>query len=247
MAADKLLDLLESGRLASAEKDSNGNWQAITWVKQAILAIFRNSGLAANTAWPGGSVDKQLLPQRIFGLTHGIRIVPGGSSVRRGAHIKPGVVIMPPSYVNIGSSIGEGTMVDSHVLVGSCAQIGRRVHLSAGVQIGGVLEPSGACPVIVEDDCFLGALSGLFEGLVMRQGAVLAPGVVVSKSTRVYDLVKHCEYQGEIPAGAVVVSGSRPARGLWARRRSLSLYAPCIVKYRDAGTDAALLLEEALR
>ncbi len=158
-----------------------------------------------------------------------------------------GVVVMPPAYINVGAWVGACSMVDSHALVGSCAQIGERVHLSAGAQIGGVLEPAGARPVIVEDDSFIGALSGLFEGVVVRNRAVLAPGTILTASTTLYDLVEARELRGEVPAGAVVVPGSRPARSAYAAERGISLYAPCIVKYRDAKTDAATALEGALR
>jgi 2,3,4,5-tetrahydropyridine-2-carboxylate N-succinyltransferase len=167
--------------------------------------------------------------------------------VRRGARLEEGVVVMPPSYINVGAFVGRGTMVDSHALVGSCAQVGARVHVSAGVQVGGVLEPAGARPVIVEDGCFLGALSGLFEGVLLREGAVLAPGTILTSSTVIRDLVRGRELRGEVPAGAVVVPGSRPATGSYATAAGISLYVPCVVKYRDAGTDAATALEEALR
>ncbi|MEI6876069.1 MAG: 2,3,4,5-tetrahydropyridine-2,6-dicarboxylate N-succinyltransferase, partial [Spirochaetota bacterium] len=180
-------------------------------------------------------------------LASNVRLVPGGSSIRRGAYVAPGVVMMPPAYINVGAWVGAGTMVDSHALVGSCAQIGERVHLSAAAQVGGVLEPAGARPVVVEDDCFVGALSGLFEGVVVRRRAVLAPGVILTGSTVLFDLVKGRELRGEVPEGAVVVPGSRPARGDYATTRGICLYAPCIVKYRDADTNAATALEEALR
>ncbi len=181
------------------------------------------------------------------GPDDGVRMVPGGSSVRRGAHVARGVVVMPPAFVNVGAFVGEGTMVDSHALVGSCAQIGRRVHLSAGAQVGGVLEPVNARPVIVEDEVFVGALCGLFEGVVVRERAVLASGVILTASTVVFDLVQEREWTREIPAGAVVVPGVRPARGAFAVSRGIGLSAPCIVKYRDARTDAATALESALR
>jgi len=177
----------------------------------------------------------------------GIRVVPGGTSSRRGAHIAPGVVIMPPSYINVGAHIGTGTMVDSHVLVGSCARVGEKVHLSAGVQVGGVLEPPQARPVVIEDGAFIGGLCGIFEGIVIRKNAVLAPGVILSKSTRIYDLVQGREWLGEVPESAVVVPGARPARGDYAVGHGLSLQAPVIVKYRDQGTEASVTLEAALR
>ncbi len=246
-ACGDLLQALENGEVRAATRLDGGAWRTNTWVKNGILSVFRLSDLADYPAWPGGAVDKAAFPPRVLSLVDGVRVVPGGTSVRRGARLCPGAVLMPPSFVNVGAWVGSGTMVDSHALVGSCAQIGERVHLSAGVQIGGVLEPAGALPVIVEDGCFLGALSGLFEGVVMKARAVLAPGVILTASTTVYDLVQGRELKGKIPEAAVVVPGSRPAKGDWAVARGLSLYAPCIVKYRDAGTDAATALEAALR
>ena len=242
-----LLLALENGEVRAAQPDENGGWHVNTWVKKGILAIFRLSGQVDFPAWPGGAVDKDAFPPRTLSLTDGVRIVAGGSSVRRGSRLCPGAVLMPPCFVNVGAWVGAGTMVDSHALVGSCAQVGEKVHLSAGVQVGGVLEPAGALPVIIEDGCFLGALSGLFEGVIMKSRSVLAPGVVLTASTTIFDLVKGQELRGQIPEGAVVVPGSRPARGEWAVMRGLSLYAPCIVKYRDANTDAATILEAALR
>ena len=246
-AREELLAALEAGSVHAARRTSEGRWEAVTWVKAAILAGFRSTGMVAFEAWPGGAFDKGAYPPRRLGLNDGVRLVPGGSAIRRGAHVAAGVVVMPPAYINVGASVGAGTMVDSHALVGSCAQIGERVHLSAGAQVGGVLEPAGARPVIVEDEAFVGALTGLFEGVVVGSRAVLAPGVIITGSTTIYDLVRGGELRGEVPEGAVVVPGSRPARGDYASSRGISLYAPCIVKYRDAGTDAATVLEEALR
>lgn len=245
--ARALLDALESGEVRAATRDAEGTWHADPWVKEGILAAFRLSEVVAVPGWPGGARDKELLLPRDPGPADGVRLVPGGSAVRRGAHLGAGVVVMPPSYVNVGARVGVGSMVDSHVLVGSCAQVGQRVHLSAGVQLGGVLEPVGALPVVVEDDAFVGAQCGLFEGVVVRSGAVLAPGTLLTSATVVHDLVHGRAVTGEVPAGAVVVPGSRPARGDYAAAQGISLYAPCIVKYRDAGTDAATSLEEALR
>lgn len=244
---EDLLLALESGELRSASPDPNGRWRARPWVKTAILAGFRFSGLQDFPAWPGGARDKAGYPPRAIEARDEVRLVPGGSAIRRGAHLGKGVVVMPPAYVNVGAYVGAGTMVDSHALVGSCAQVGERVHLSAGVQVGGVLEPAGALPVVIEDEAFLGGLSALFEGIVVRRRAVLAPGTIISASTTIYDLVNCVELRGEIPESAVVVPGSRPARGAWAAERGLSLYAPCIVKYRDATTAWATALEEALR
>lgn len=242
-----LLVALETGSLRAAERREDGTWEANAWVKQAILCGFRRTNLV-EMAGPGFPMfDKTAYPPRHFGLEDAVRLVPGGSAVRRGAHIARSVVLMPPAYVNVGAFVDEGTMVDSHALVGSCAQIGKRVHLSAAAQIGGVLEPAGARPVIVEDDAFVGGLVGLFEGIVVRRRAVLASGVVITGSSVIYDLVNGCELRREVPEGAVVVPGSRPASGDFARAHGLQLAAPCIVKYRDDKTDAATALEQALR
>ncbi|WP_109474131.1 2,3,4,5-tetrahydropyridine-2,6-dicarboxylate N-succinyltransferase [Ornithinimicrobium cavernae] len=243
----EFLDALEAGEVRAAERDSDGTWRANTWVKSGILVAFALSETVTLPGWPGGAVDKSLVPPRQIDPAHGIRLVPGGTSVRRGAGLAAGTVVMPPSYLNTGAWVGAGSMVDSHVLVGSCAQVGERVHLSTAVQLGGVLEPVGATPVVVEDDAFIGAQCGLYEGVVVRERAVLAPGVTLTSRTVIYDLVNGREVQGEVPAGAVVVPGSRPARGEYAERLGLSLYAPVIVKYRDGSTDASTVLEEALR
>ena len=246
-AHEALLQALERGEARSAQRDADGVWHANFWVKTAILAGFRSTATALMPGWPSPMFDRAGFPPRAFALAENVRMVPGGSSVRRGAYLAPGVVIMPPAYVNVGAFVDEGTMVDSHGLVGSCAQIGKRVHLSAAAQVGGVLEPAGAVPVVVEDDAFVGGLCGLFEGVIIRRRAVLAPGVILSASTRIYDLVHGRELTREVPEGAVVVPGTRPASGAYAQAAGLSLAAPCIVKYRDGGTDAATTLEEALR
>ena len=194
-----------------------------------------------------GFFDRPAFPPRHFEIGDGVRIVPGGSSVRRGAFVASGVVIMPPSYINVGAWVDEGTMVDSHVLVGSCAHIGKRVHLSAGVQIGGVLEPPQANPVIIEDGAFIGGMCGIFEGIIVRKRAVLAPGVVITKGTKLFDLVNGRELSGEVPENAVVVSGTRPAHCEFASEKGISLSVPCIVKYRDEKTESSVVLESALR
>lgn len=243
----EFLDALEAGAVRAASRDVDGTWHANAWVKTGILAAFALSETVALPGWPGGAVDKSLVPPRQIEAAHGIRLVPGGTSVRRGAGLAQGTVVMPPSYLNTGAWVGARSMVDSHVLVGSCAQVGERVHLSTAVQLGGVLEPVGATPVVVEDDVFVGAQCGLFEGVVVRERAVLAPGVTLTSRTVLYDLVHGREVSGEVPAGAVVVPGSRPARGRYAEGLGLSLYAPVIVKYRDDSTEASTVLEEALR
>ena len=242
-----LLVALETGAIRAAERQEDGAWHANAWVKQAILCGFRRTHLVEQPGPGFPMFDKAAYLPRHFGLEDGVRLVPGGSAVRRGAHLAKGVVLMPPAYVNVGAFVDEGTMVDSHALVGSCAQIGKRVHLSAAAQVGGVLEPAGARPVVVEDDAFVGGLVGLFEGIVVRRRAVLASGVVITGSTVIYDLVQGRELRQEVPEGAVVVPGTRPASGDFARDRGLQLSAPCIVKYRDDRTDAATALEQALR
>lgn len=259
ITGEALLDALERGDVRAAERGADSTWRVHAWVKEEILAILRASavvpqGLELDTA-PERSAfrDKSALPARRFAAEDGVRVVPGGSAVRRGAHLAKGVVCMPPMYVNVGAFVGEGTMIDSHALVGSCAQIGARVHVSAAAQIGGVLEPANARPVIVEDGAFVGGCTGLFEGVLVRERAVIAAGVVLSASTPVFDLVHEVELRGdrthplEIPANAVVVPGSRPASSKWARERGLSSACALIVKYRDARTDGATALEDALR
>jgi 2,3,4,5-tetrahydropyridine-2-carboxylate N-succinyltransferase len=245
MSLDLFLSDLEKGALRAAEPTGTGEWKVNTEVKQKILEVFR----AGHLAKLGEFVDKHNLPKREFIPEDKIRLVPGGSSVRRGAFIAQNVVIMPPSYVNIGAYVDEGTMVDSHVLVGSCAQIGKRVHLSAGVQIGGVLEPIGQAPVIIEDDAFIGANVVVVEGIRVGKRAVLAPGVILSKAVPVYDLVnKRILPRGSsIPEGAVVVPGTRAINSPWASEQKLQVSCPIIVKYRDEKSDASLVLESTLR
>ncbi len=245
MSWEKIFEQLEKGEARAASPDGKGGWQVHPEVKEAILAAIKAGKLVEHK----GFLDRDTVLPRQFTLADKIRFVPGGSSVRRGTYLAPGVIVMPPSYVNLGAYVGEGTMVDSHVLVGSCAQIGARVHLSAGVQIGGVLEPVGATPVIIEDDAFLGAGSVVVEGIRVCKRAILAPGVILSKATRVLDLVNERELErGEaIPENAVVVPGTRPVQTAWGRERGLQISSPMIVKYRDSKTDASLTLEEALR
>ena len=252
---DQFKAALNVGEIRAAERDTNGNWQTNAWVKRGILVGFRMGRIIEQT--PSGAplqfLDKNTYPIRRFSPHDRVRIVPGGSSIRDGAYIAPGVVCMPPMFVNAGAYVDEGTMIDSHALVGSCAQIGKRVHLSAAAQIGGVLEPAGAMPVIIEDDVIVGGNCGVYEGAIVRERAVLASGTMITGSTPVFDLVRGTIYRRsaeaplEIPAGAVVVPGSRAINSDKAREWGLSLYAPIIVKYRDEKTDAATQLEEALR
>jgi len=248
-----LLDALSRGEVRSARKEA-GEWRAVEWVKTGILLAFRVGRTREFPASPSPFYDKDTLPPRnTRGVEQNIRIVPGGSSVRAGAFLGENVILMPPAFVNIGAYVGRDTMIDSHALVGSCAQVGDRVHLSAGAQLGGVLEPVGLRPVIVEDDAMIGGNVGVFEGTLVGERAVLAPGVQLTAGTTVYDLVREETYRGSpdrpltIPPNAVVVPGSRAARGEFAREHGVHLYAPVIVKYRDASTDAATALEDALR
>jgi 2,3,4,5-tetrahydropyridine-2-carboxylate N-succinyltransferase len=250
---------LESGRLRSASPDpgSPTGWRVNAWVKRGILLGFRLGELRGFSAGELSFVDKHTYPNRQFTPQEGIRIVPGGSSIRAGAYVARGVVCMPPMYINAGAYVDEGTMVDSHALVGSCAQIGKRVHLSAAAQIGGVLEPINASPVIIEDDVLVGGNCGVYEGTIVRKGAVLAAGTILTRGTPVFDLVKGEVLRAAsdiplmIPENAVVVPGSRavskgkghPAAEAWG----LSLYAPVIVKYRDEKTDLSTTLEDLLR
>lgn len=250
-----LLDALEAGDVRSAEKNSEGNWNAVTWVKRGILLGFQIGKL---TDMSGDYrtlkfFDKNTYPPRNLRIEDGVRVVPGGSAIRRGAFVASGVVCMPPMYINVGAHVGTGTMVDSHALVGSCAQVGERVHLSAAAQIGGVLEPVNASPVIVEDDVIVGGNSGIYEGTVVRQRAVIGAGVVLTRGTPVFDLVNENVIRGsqdrplEIPSGAVVVPGARRVSSKWGEGEGLSLQTPVIVKYRDDKTDSATALEGWLR
>jgi 2,3,4,5-tetrahydropyridine-2,6-dicarboxylate N-succinyltransferase len=251
---DEFKRALNFGEIRAAEKGSDGKWQVNSWVKQGLLLGFR-MGVITNAS-SGESFkffDKDTYPVRPTTIDDNVRIVPGGSTIRDGAYIAPGVVCMPPMFVNAGAYVDEGTMIDSHALVGSCAQIGKRVHISAAAQIGGVLEPVGAVPVIIEDDVLVGGNCGVYEGAIVRERAVLASGTILTGSTPVYDLVNGEIYQRsadgplEIPAGAVVVPGARAVTTERGREWGLSLYAAVIVKYRDAKTDTAVRLEDYLR
>jgi len=245
---------LNHGEVRAAECDAEGVWRVHTWVKQGILLGFRMGTLIEMSASPSlRFFDKDTYPVRTTSVSENIRIVPGGSSVRDGAYLAPGVVCMPPMYVNAGAYVDEGTMIDSHALVGSCAQVGKRVHLSAAAQIGGVLEPVGAVPVVIEDDVLVGGNCGVYEGTIVREKAILAPGTILTGATPVYDVVRGEVYRRsegkplEIPAGAVVVPGARAVENERGRAWGLSLYTPVIVKYRDEKTDRSAQLEDILR
>jgi 2,3,4,5-tetrahydropyridine-2-carboxylate N-succinyltransferase len=251
-----LLEALERGDVRAAARDANGTWRAVPGVKRGILLGFRFGSvidMSPAGASPFRFFDKHTFPTQAFTPGSGVRIVPGGSTIRRGAFVSKGVVCMPPMFINVGAWVGAGTMVDSHALIGSCAQVGARVHVSAAAQIGGVLEPVNAAPVIVEDDVFVGGNCGIYEGTVVRERAVLASGVILTGGVPVYDLVRETVHRGngasplEIPAGAVVVPGARHLTSEWGRTHGLSVQTPIIVKYRDTGTDAATALEGALR
>ena len=238
----------------SAEKGNIEGWIVNTWVKKGILLGFRLGTIQEYSINPQFRFfDKSTFPLKNISQEDGVRIVPGGTSVRDGSYIAPGVVIMPPAYINVGAYIAEGTMVDSHALIGSCAQVGKRVHVSAATQIGGVLEPIGAMPVIIEDDVMVGGNCGIYEGTIVKRRAVIGTGVILTGSTPVYDLVKGAIYRKTaerplvIPEGAVVVQGSRHVNGEFAMQHGIAVYTPVIVKYRDEKTDAATALEESLR
>lgn len=246
-------DQLTQGKIRAAEKaKGDTRWTVNPWVKQGILLGFRLGVLQEMTA--GLSfVDKDTFPARHFTVADHVRVVPGGSSVRAGAYVAPSVICMPPMFINVGAYVDEGTMVDSHALVGSCAQIGKRVHLSAAAQVGGVLEPINAAPVIIEDDVLVGGNCGIYEGTVVRARAVLGAGTILTRSTPLYDLVRGEVYRAtpdaplEVPENAVVVPGSRAIKKGAAAKWNLSLYTPVIVKYRDEKTDRGIELEDWLR
>jgi 2,3,4,5-tetrahydropyridine-2-carboxylate N-succinyltransferase len=249
----EFLDSLNKGKIRAAEPHDNGSWKVNTWVKEGILLLFKYGKISDVSLDHFNFFDKKTLPLKPMKIDYGVRIVPGGTSIRSGSYIAKDVIIMPPSYVNIGAFVDEGTLLDSHTLVGSCAQIGKRVHLSAGSQIGGVLEPIGAQPVIVEDDVFIGGNCGIYEGVRIRKRAVIAAGVILTSSTKVFDIVNNKIYQStpskplEIPEKAVVVAGSRSITTEFAKEYGLSIYTPLIIKYRDEKTDAKSTLEQLLR
>ncbi len=246
---------LERGEVRAAAPDaaSPTGWRVNTWVKQGILLGFRIGVLQDFPAAGLSFVDKHTYPVRKFTAGDGVRVVPGGSSVRAGAFVARGVVCMPPMYINAGAFVDEGTLVDSHALVGSCAQVGKRVHISAAAQIGGVLEPVNASPVIVEEDVLIGGNSGVYEGTIVSRGAVLAAGTILTRGTPLFDLVNGTILRSTgdspliVPANAVVVPGSRAISKGKGEEWGLSLYAPVIVKYRDDKTDLSTTLEDLLR
>src|SRR5437660_2968266 len=244
-------DQLTQGKIRAAEK-KDGRWTVNPWIKQGILLGFRLGVLAE---MPAGLsfVDKDTFPARHFAVADRVRVVPGGSSVRLGAYVAPSVICMPPMFINVGAYVDEGTMIDSHALVGSCAQIGKRVHLSAGAQVGGVLEPVNAAPVVIEDDVLVGGNCGIYEGTLVRARAVLGAGTILTRSTPLYDTVRDEIYRAtaeaplEVPENAVVVPGARAVSKGKAADWNLSLYTPVIVKYRDEKTDRRIELEDFLR
>jgi 2,3,4,5-tetrahydropyridine-2-carboxylate N-succinyltransferase len=250
-------DLLSRGAIRAAERDSTQptGWRVNSWVKKGILLGFRMGGMVAieSAASPAQFFDKSTYPLKRFTIGDGVRIVPGGSSVREGCYIGRGVTCMPPMYVNVGAYVEDGVMIDSHALVGSCAQIGRNCHISAAAQIGGVLEPVGALPVVIEDDVLVGGNCGVYEGTVVKRRAVLGSGTILNRSTPIYDLVRETVHRATeeqplvVPEEAVVVAGSRAVASGQGKIWGISLYTPVIVKYRDAGTEAKIQLEDLLR
>ena len=251
---------LEAGTIRVAEK-KDGVWTVNTWVKEVILAGFRLGVFSDMSQGQFHYFDKDTFPVRKFRAEDGVRIVPGGTSIRRGAYLAPGSIVMPPAYVNVGAYVDSGTMVDSHVTIGSCAQVGKNIHISASTQIGGVLEPAGALPTIIEDGAFIGGNCGIYEGTVVQEGAVIASGVVITASTAIYDATcgafirRNEDGRIVVPKGAVVVSGSRPvtagsgrdAGRVKAAGDGVHLYCPVIVKYRDDKTAGSVRLEDLLR
>jgi len=258
---DRFKQALNRGEVRAAEPDaaSPTGWRVNPWVKQGILAGFRMGEIVDMSVGGGEAgirlpfLDKATYPPRPLGIGDGVRLVPGGSSIRDGCYLGRGVICMPPMYVNAGAWVGDGTLIDSHALVGSCAQVGKRVHLSAAAQLGGVLEPVGASPVIVEDDVLIGGNCGVYEGTVVKRRAVLGAGTILTRSTPVYDLVRETIHRATddqplvIPEEAVVVPGSRAVAKGYGKLLKLSLYTPVIVKYRDASTDVRVRLEDWLR
>lgn len=249
---NEVIEGLEKGEIRVAEK-VDGVWQVNKWVKEVILAGFRLGAVTDMSQGQFSFCDKATFPVRKFNVEDGVRIVPGGSSIRRGAYLAPGSIVMPPSYVNVGAYVGAGTMVDSHVTIGSCAQVGKNIHISASTQIGGVLEPAGALPTIIEDGAFIGGNCGIYEGTIVEEGAVVASGVIITSSTAIFDSTKgefvprNADGRVVVPKGAVVVSGSRPITKGVSAGSGVHLYCPVIVKYRDEKTSGSVTLEDLLR
>ncbi len=252
-AFGEFLEALESGECRAAAPDDDGIWRVAQDVKQLILCGFKLGYLVESHSQIGHFCDKHnLWPARRPLADRATRIVPGGSAVRRGAYLGRGVTVMPPAYINIGAYVGDNSMIDSHVTVGSCAQVGADCHISAAAQLGGVLEPVGALPVIIEDGAFVGGNAGIYEGTHVHRGAVIAAGTILTRATPIYDAVREtviCASDGvlHVPENAVVVPGARPLASPFGRENGLSIYAPIIVKYRDAKTSASLVLESLLR
>jgi 2,3,4,5-tetrahydropyridine-2-carboxylate N-succinyltransferase len=253
-AIEELKRELNAGTVRAATREPDGRWAVHEWVKRGILLGFKLGEIADYSINDSFRFfDKHIWPLRQLSEAHGVRVVPGGTSIRDGAHVGRGVVIMPPAYVNVGAFVDEGTMIDSHALVGSCAQVGQRCHISAGAQIGGVLEPVGALPVIIEDDVLVGGNCGIYEGTIVRQRAILASGVILTGSTPVYDVARKQVYRKqddvplEIPEAAVVVPGARPITSGAGKEWALSVSTPIIVKYRDEKTELSAKLEDLLR
>ena len=246
------LDALERGEVRVAEKVGD-EWVVNKWVKEVILAGFKLGAVTDMSEGQFSFFDKKTFPVRKFSAEDGVRIVPGGTSIRRGAYVAPGAIVMPPAYINTGAFVGEGTMVDSHVTVGSCAQVGRHIHISASTQIGGVLEPAGALPTIIEDGAFIGGNCGIYEGTIVRENAVIGSGVIITSATPLFDsttgefVPRNADGRVVVPRGAVVVSGSRPMKKGPGAEMGVSLYCPVIVKYRDEKTDGSVRLEDMLR
>ncbi len=243
---------LEKGEIRVAEKKGD-EWIVNKWVKEVILSGFRFGTICDMSEGQFSFFDKNTYPVRSFSAEDGVRIVPGGTSIRRGAFVAGGAIVMPPSYINVGAYVDEGTMVDSHVTIGSCAQIGKHIHISAATQIGGVLEPAGAMPTIIEDGAFVGGNCGIYEGTIVQEGAVIASGVIITSSTAIFDATtgefvpRNADGRVVVPRGAVVVSGSRPVRHGVSAGSGVSLYCPVIVKYRDEKTSGSVTLEDMLR
>ena len=248
----RTIDQLEKGEIRVAEK-IDGKWVVNKWVKEVILAGFKLGAITDMSQGQFSFFDKETFPVRKFTAEDGVRIVPGGSSIRRGAYLAPGSIVMPPAYVNVGAYVGEGTMVDSHVTIGSCAQVGKHIHISASTQIGGVLEPAGAMPTIIEDNAFIGGNCGIYEGTIVQENAVIGSGVIITSATPLFDsttgdfVPRNEDGRVVVPRGAVVVSGSRPMKKGPGAELGVSLYCPVIVKYRDEKTDGSVRLEDVLR